>query len=191
VTSSPEFEAGGRTLPNHAGVDVSAPEQSPDRDDAVGTLFDAHYRHLLAVARRLLDDPADAEDIVMDAFVGLYRRWGAVQRTDNVYLYLRASVVNGSRNRLRRLRLAGLRLFTQLEPPASPADQTAMLHFEHEEVIRALRTLSRRQREVLVLRYFDQQSEAEIAIILGCSAGSVKTHASRGLRALAEAMGEH
>ena len=176
---------------DRAGVSAPPQTQSAGRDVEVIALFDAHYRRLLAVAHRLLDDPADAEDIVMDSFVGLYRRWGTVQRTDNAYLYLRASVVNGSRNRLRRIRLAGVRLFTQVEPSDATADETAMLHFEHEDVIRALQTLSRRQREVLVLRYYDQQSEAEIAIILGCGVGSVKTHASRGLRALAAQLGEH
>lgn len=160
-----------------------------DRDGAVAVLFEVHYRQLLALARRLLDDPGDAEDVVMDAFVGIYRRWGSVRRTDNPLCYLRASVVNGSRNRLRRLRLAAARLFTQFEPPAPAADQSAMLHLEHDTVIHVLHGLPRRQREVLVLRYYEQLSEAEIAATLGCSVGTVKTHASRGLQAVAQHLG--
>lgn len=147
------------------------------------------YRPLLALARRLLDDPADAEDVVMDSFVGLYRRWGSVRHTDNPLCYLRASVVNGSRNRLRRLRLATARLFSQFEPPAPAAEQSAMLHVEHDAVVKVLQGLARRQREVLVLRYYEQLSEAEIATTLGCSVGSVKTHASRGIQAVAERLG--
>jgi RNA polymerase sigma-70 factor (sigma-E family) len=160
-----------------------------DRDAAVTALFAVHYRQLLALARRLLDDPGDAEDVVMDSFVGLYRRWGSVRRTDNPLCYLRASVVNGSRNRLRRLRLATARLFSQFEPPAPAAEQSAMLHVEDDAVVKVLQGLPRRQREVLVLRYYEQLSEAEIATTLGCSVGSVKTHASRGIQAVAERLG--
>jgi RNA polymerase sigma-70 factor (sigma-E family) len=169
--------------PSEASQTTDLPD---DRDAAVTALFEVHYRQLLALARRLLDDPGDAEDVVMDSFVGLYRRWGSVRRTDNAVVYLRASVVNGSRNRLRRLRLAAARLFTQFEPPAPAADQSAMLHLEHDTVVRVLQGLARRQREVLVLRYYEQLSEAEIAATLDCSVGAVKTHASRGLQAVAE-----
>jgi RNA polymerase sigma-70 factor (sigma-E family) len=168
---------------SEAGRTTDLPD---DRDAAVTALFEVHYRQLLALARRLLDDPRDAEDVVMDSFVGLYRRWGSVRHTDNPLCYLRASVVNGSRNRLRRLRLAAARLFTQFEPPAPAADHSAMQHVEHDTVVRVLQSLAGRQREVLVLRYYEQLSEAEIAATLGCSVGSVKTHASRGLRAVAE-----
>jgi RNA polymerase sigma factor (sigma-70 family) len=166
----------------------AAAEIPDDREAGITALFDAHYRHLLGLARRLLDDPADAEDVVMDAFVGLFRRWDSVRRTDDAYFYLRASVANGSRNRLRRLRMAAARLFTQLDRPAPGADQEAMLHLEYEAVGQILPCLARRQREVLVLRYYDQQTDAEIATILGCSIASVRTHAFRGLHAVAEQM---
>jgi RNA polymerase sigma factor (sigma-70 family) len=65
-----------------------------------------------------------------------------------------------------------------------------MIHLEHDAVVRALRGLPRRQREVLVLRYYDEASEAEIADTLGIGLGSVKAHASRGLHALAERLEE-
>ena len=64
-----------------------------------------------------------------------------------------------------------------------------MLHVEHDAVVKVLQGLPRRQREVLVLRYYEQLSEAEIATTLGCSVGSVKTHASRGIQAVAESLG--
>src|SRR6476659_3659851 len=156
-----------------------------DRDNGVVAVFEAHYSHLVRLARHLVDDPADAEDVVMDAFVGLSRRWQHVRRTEDAFFYLRASVVNGSRSRLRRLKIARERRHTQLDRDAAPADQAAMAHLEHEAVVRALRLLPRRQREVLVLRYYDGASEAEIAEILRISVGSVKTHASRGLHAVA------
>ena len=176
--------AAGRTS-EAAGAATDLPD---DRDAAVCALFEAHYRHLLAIARRLLDDPADAEDVVMDSFVGLYRRWRSVRRTDDAFFYLRASVVNGSSTRLRRLRLAAARLFTQFEPPAAAAEQTVMLHLERDAVSQILSGLAARQRQVLVLRYYLDQNEAEIADILRVSRGSVKKHASRGLAALARCL---
>jgi RNA polymerase sigma-70 factor (sigma-E family) len=165
--------------------DDDAPAVPSDRDSGVIAVFEAHYAHVVRLARLLLDDPADAEDVVMDAFVGLSRRWQHVRRTEDAFFYLRTSVVNGSRSRLRRLRVARERRHTQLERDCAPADQTAMTHLEHEAVITALRGLPRRQREVLVLRYYDGASEAEIADVLGISTGAVKTHASRGLHAVA------
>jgi RNA polymerase sigma-70 factor (sigma-E family) len=151
----------------------------------VVAVFEAHYTHLVRLARHLLDDPADAEDVVMDAFVGLSRRWQHVRRTEDAFFYLRASVVNGSRSRLRRLKVARDRRHTQLDRDAAPAEQAAMIHLEQEAVLRAVRMLPRRQREVLVLRYYDGATETEIAEALSISVGSVKTHASRGLHSVA------
>ena len=165
--------------------DVDALELPADREAGVVAVFEAHYSHLVRLARHLVDDPAEAEDVVMDAFVGLSRRWQHVRRTEDAFFYLRTSVVNGSRSRLRRLKVARERRHTQLDRDSAPADQAAMAHLEQEAVARALRVLPRRQREVLVLRYYDGASEAEIAEVLGISVGSVKTHASRGLHAVA------
>lgn len=148
-------------------------------------VFEAHYAHLVRLARHLVDDPTEAEDVVMDAFVGLSRRWQHVRRTEDAFFYLRSSVVNGSRSRLRRIKVARERRHTQLDRDSAPADQAAMAHLEQEAVVRAIRVLPPRQREVLVLRYYDGASEAEIAEVLGISVGSVKTHASRGLHAVA------
>ena len=168
--------------------ETDAPELPDDREAGVVAVFEAHYSHLVRLARHLVDDQADAEDVVMDAFVGLSRRWQPVRRTEDAFFYLRASVVNGSRSRLRRLKVARERRHTQLDRDSAPADQAAMAHLEQEAVVRALRVLPRRQREVLVLRYYDGASEAEIAEVLGISVGSVKTHASRGLHAVAALM---
>jgi RNA polymerase sigma-70 factor (sigma-E family) len=168
------------------GRDVSPADLPADRAAGVVVVFEVHYAHLVRLARHLVDDPGEAEDGVMDAFAGLTRHWNHVRRTEDAFFYLRASVVNGSRSRLRRLRVARDRRHTQLDPDSAPAEQVAMVHLEHEAVVRALRTLPRRQREVLVLRYYDRATEAEIADTLGIGVGSVKTHASRGLRAVAD-----
>jgi RNA polymerase sigma-70 factor (sigma-E family) len=161
-----------------------------DTEPGVAALFEVHYVHLVRLARHLLDDPGDAEDVVMDAFAGLHRRWRQVRRSEDYFFYLRSSVVNGTRSRLRRLRVARDRQHTQLVRDPGPADETALVHLEHEAVVVAIRDLPRRQREVLVLRYWDGASEAEIARILRVSTGSVKAHASRGLRAVAATLGD-
>lgn len=169
-----------------------APNESrlPDgREAATAALFEAYYVRLVALARRILADPEAAEDVTMDAFIGLYRRWDRVRRPEDAYFYLRASVVNGSRNRIRRLVLARTRQ-VPLDLDAPPADESVLDLLEHDSMLRALRRLSTRQRQVLVLRYYEDLSEAEIATTLGCAVGSVKTHAVRGLRALAVQLGE-
>ena len=188
VTNRPGQPAGGPTsVPAQPGpADAPDAELPAGRVPGVVAVFEVHYTHLVRLARHLLDDPADAKDVVMDAFVGLSRRWQHVRRTEDAFFYLRASVVNGSRSRLRKLKVARERRYTQLERAAAPADQAAMAHLEQEAVVAALRVLPRRQREVLVLRYYDGATEAEIAEALGISVGSVKTHASRGLHSVAE-----
>jgi RNA polymerase sigma-70 factor (sigma-E family) len=174
-------------VPVQSGArDLSAVDLPADRITGVVVVFEVHYAHLVRLARHLVDDPGEAEDVVMDAFAGLTRHWNHVRRTEDAFFYLRASVVNGTRSRLRRLRVDRARRHTQLVPDSAPAEQVALIHLEHEAVVRALRTLPRRQREVLVLRYYDGATEAEIALTLGIGVGSVKTHASRGLRAVAD-----
>jgi RNA polymerase sigma-70 factor (sigma-E family) len=174
-------------VPGQPGArDVSAVDFPTDRITGVVAVFEVHYAHLVRLAGHLVDDPAEAEDVVMDAFAGLNRHWNHVRRTDDAVVYLRASVVNGTRSRMRRRKVAQEKRHTQLDLDAAPAEQLAMIHLEHEAVIRALRTLPRRQREVLVLRYYDGATEAEIAETLGIGLGSVKTHASRGLHAVAD-----
>jgi RNA polymerase sigma-70 factor (sigma-E family) len=174
-------------LPAQPGAtDVSAAELPGDRARGVAAVFEIHYAHLVRLAWALVGDPTEAEDVVMDAFAGLERRWNHVRRTEDAFFYLRTSVVNGSRSRLRRVRVARAKSHSLADPDGAPAEQVALLHLEHQAVVIALRGLPRRQREVLVLRYYEEATEAEIAETLGISTGSVKTHASRGLHAVAD-----
>lgn len=146
-------------------------------------LYAAHRLPLVRLAVLLVDDVASAEDVVQDAFAALARRPHAVRDPSKALAYLRVSVVNTSRSALRRRRTA--RAYTPPHELASPSpEDTAVLAEEHREVITALQGLSPRQREVLVLRYWSDLSEAEIAHTLGISRGTVKSTASRGLAAL-------
>ena len=153
----------------------------------VTELYAAHRLSLVRLAVLLVDDVASAEDVVQDAFTALARRPGAVKDPSKALAYLRVSVVNASRSALRRRRTA--RAYSpphDLSPP-TPED-SAVLAEEHREVIAAQQSLAPRQREVLVLRYWSNLSEAEIAHAMQISQGTVKSTASRALVALEKAM---
>ncbi|MGW5867100.1 SigE family RNA polymerase sigma factor [Streptomyces sp. NPDC055239] len=176
---------------------------SPDRNrsDLEGRLsgtvseeIDRLYRHrrldLVRLAVLLVDDIPTAEDVVQEAFAALYRRQG--NTLDNIAdpeAYIRRSVVNTSRDVLRRRRTVRAYIPPRILP-APPPEEEILLKEEHQEVLRALRLLTVRQREVLVLRYWSNMSEADIAATLGLSRGAVKSTASRALTALARRLKE-
>jgi RNA polymerase sigma-70 factor (sigma-E family) len=170
------------------GVVVSSQDTLPrSADEAVTALYRIHAAGLRRVASLLVDDRETAEDVVQDAFVKLHRRWLLLRDPDKALAYLRTSVVNGSRSRLRRRRTE--RAF--VEPLAADhpsAEHTVLRAADLQAVGDGLAALPRRQREVLVLRYYLDLSEAEIAGSLGISRGSVKSHAARGIAALAARM---
>lgn len=154
--------------------------------------FEEHYRSLVRLASLLLDDVATCEEVVQDAFVHVWRRPPALRDETRLAAYLRSAVLNGARSQLRRRGVRRRHLRSVGPPPTAPAaEATALAGDADDSVLRALRALPDRQREVLALRYYLDLSEAEIAATLGVSAGSVKTHAHRGLRALAEALEGH
>jgi RNA polymerase sigma-70 factor (sigma-E family) len=172
-------------VPTTDGAGVS-PTPVPD-DAALTALYDTHRAGLVRLALLLTDDLAAAEDVVQDAFLGLRGRWAAVDPAARG-AYLRTAVVNGTHSLHRRLRTA--RRFLRVgEPAAAPADLAVLLADEHRQVVAALRTLPRRQREVLVLRYWADLGEAAIAETLGISRGTVKSTAARGLAALEKKLG--
>ena len=147
-------------------------------------LYRAHHRDLVRLATLLVDDQGSAEEAVQDAFVAMARR--GPHGLDDAAAYLRTAVLNNARSALRKRRVRRRHL-RSVEPPAvAPgADQAVLLDEDARAVLAALGRLSERQREVLVLRYWAELSEAEIARTLGVSAGAVKTPAHRGTAALA------
>ncbi|MEE1930221.1 SigE family RNA polymerase sigma factor [Streptomyces sp. TRM 70351] len=162
---------------------------------AVGTTVDhltetyrAHYRSLLGLAALLLDDTASCEDVVQEAFIRVHSARRRVKDPNKTLAYLRQTVVNLSRSTLRR-RILGLKLLAKPMPDAASAEEGAYEALERDELKRALRGLQRRQREVLVLRYFADMTEEQVAQTLGISRGSVKAYGSRGIAALRVAMG--
>ena len=157
-------------------------------DPALVDLYRAQRLPLLRLAVLLVDDRTVAEDVVQDAFLGLQRRWHAVDPAAAAG-YLRTSVVNGARSQLRRRGVARRHLRVAEPDDAPPADVAVLLDEEHREVVEAMRRLPSRQREVLVLRYWSGLSEAEIAAVLGVARGTVKSSASRALAALENELG--
>ena len=156
-------------------------------DDEAVALYAAQRLRLIRLAVLLVDDLPTAEDVVQDAFAAFLARRSRLHDQQKALAYLRTSVVNGARDKLRRRRTAR----GYVPPHDVPRDVTtegALLAEEHREVLAALRQLTTRQREVLVLRYWSGQSEAEIADALGISRGAVKSTASRALDALEKIM---
>jgi RNA polymerase sigma factor (sigma-70 family) len=132
----------------------------------VTELFQAHATGLVRLAMLMLGDQSSAEDVVQEAFLGLYRRWGKLSDPDRAVAYVRSSVLNGSRDALRRRsRKIPAAL---LEPSAASAEAHVLLAEEHREVLVALRRLP----------------EGEVAQVMKVSRGTVKSAAHRGLAAL-------
>jgi RNA polymerase sigma-70 factor (sigma-E family) len=153
----------------------------------IDDLYRTHRMQMVRMAILLVDDLASAEDVVQEAFAGLYRNWGGLRDRNAAIGYLRTAVVNGSRSMLRRRRTA--RAYVPPDPgTARSAESLAMLSAEHQAVVNALGDLAPRQREVLVLRYYGGLSEAEIAEATGMSKGTVKSTASRAVAKLGDIM---
>lgn len=179
-----EHHPGGQHRPDdqHRSTD-----QRHDR--ALQEVFDREWAPMVRLATLLLSgDQRRAEEVVQDALLGLHRSWAHLGDPDRCGGYLRRSVVNGCRSVHRRRTVERRYLRLMARDDVAP-DDTEREGVEHELVLRALRGLPARQREVLVLRYWYDASEADIARTLGVSAGAVKTHAHRGLAAVRTALG--
>jgi RNA polymerase sigma-70 factor (sigma-E family) len=169
---------------------------------AITALYQAHALGLIRLAHIMLGDRASAEDVVQEAFCGLYRRWAALADQAKALPYVRSSVLNGCRTVLRRSQARDVRWGSQpwtVPAPAEPAGpdtvaagsgEAAVLSGEQRHMImRALRQLPRRQREVLVLRFYLDLSDAEISRDLGIRQGTVRSTAHRALTALGRSLG--
>jgi RNA polymerase sigma-70 factor (sigma-E family) len=157
--------------------------------ETVGALYREHYRPLVRLAALLLDDVGAAEEVTQDAFVKLQVGWGRVREQDRAPAWLRSAVLNGARSRMRR-RQVRERHRPDALPDGASAEAGALLTAEHDRMLAAVRELPARQCEALLLRFYLDLSEMEMAEVMGISTGSVKTHVHRGLAALRAAMEE-
>ncbi len=126
---------------------------------------------------------AEAEDLLQLALERVYRHWGRVSRAGEPERYVRAILANASADRWRRMARRAERPLLATNPGPAVPDRTTEVE-NRDYLLRALAGLPPRQRTVLVLRYFDDLSEIETAQLLGCSVGTVKSQAARGLARL-------
>lgn len=167
-----------------------APDPSrPGLDPWLVDLYRSDYRRLVRLAAMLVDELGEAEELVQDAFIAVSRAAadGSIHDPAAAASYLRSAVANGARSRLRKRRVRRRHLRSVAPPPSAPsAEGPALASESTQQMMAALHRLPERQRQVLVLRYYGELSEAEIADALDVSTGTVKTHAHRGLAALEE-----
>ena len=167
-------------------------------DRGIADLYAAHWHRLVRLAWLLLRDQLAAEDVVQDAFVATHRHWSSIREGGRVVGYLQTAVVNGCRSVQRHTVVVDRQNAKDAAAADAPgrtsldsAEAKVMDAVEREAMIDALGTLPTRQREVLVLRYYADLSEAQIAAALEISAGTVKAHAHRGLSTLRRSMTDH
>ena len=159
-----------------------------DEETSFAAVFNEHHRHAVRLAWLLVGDPHQAEDVVAEAMAKVWKQWRS-GRVDDVGPYLRRAVANQANSKLRRRYLErreagrrsgddrGVRLVD---------DQAA----EHDAVWQAIQQLPDRQRQVVVLRYYEDLSEAATADALGISTGTVKSSLSRGLARLEQLLAD-
>jgi len=155
----------------------------PDR----AALYARHYLALVRLAVQLVDDLETAEDVVQEVFAG----WSVRSAPNDPLRYLRSAVVNRSRSVLRRRGTA--RAFTRRRVPVLPAEaaDAEVLRTERSTAVLArIDALPRRQREVIILRYYEDLAAREISALLGISASAVSTSLSRALATLAASLGD-
>jgi RNA polymerase sigma-70 factor (sigma-E family) len=160
-----------------------------DADALVAALFDQEARSLVRLARVVCDDRNAAEDLVQEAFIRLHRSAKTIRDPRRAAPFLRTIVINLARDHNRRGLMSFRHRDAMRQPEFTPgfADESDERH-DDRVVLDALRLLPDRQRSCLVLRFYLELSEREIAETLGISKNSVKTHCRRGLAALEETL---
>lgn len=159
-------------------------------DDFVSDLYRSHALALIRTALLLVGERAVAEDVVQEAFLGLYRALPRLRDPGRAVPYLKVSVLNGCRSVLRSRKRAWF-LRSYHDPPAWSAEAAALHSEDQREALAAVARLPHRQREVLTLRYFLSLTDHEIAGLLRISRGTVSSTASRALATLARELGEN
>jgi RNA polymerase sigma-70 factor (sigma-E family) len=152
-------------------------------DEAVTQLYTSHYRSLVRLAALLVRDEPTAEEVVQECFIAMHDGWHRLRDKDKALGYLKRAVVNRCRSVLRHRGMMQ-RNAPKPAPDMPSAEQDAMSLLERSAVIAALKALPDRQRQALVLRFYADLSEAQIAKTMGISQGAVKSHTARGTAAL-------
>jgi RNA polymerase sigma-70 factor (sigma-E family) len=186
-------ELGVRLLGRTVAEPMTEPREGWDqRDECIARLFDEHYRGLCRLARVLLNDAAGAEEVVQEAFLRTFSGWWRVRHPERAQWYLRTSVLNLCRSRLRRRTSEerGNRVTWSgtAESGSGSADDGTGASDDSMIMMSLVRRLPPRQREAVVLRYYEDLSEAEIARTLGCAVGTVKSQLAKARATLARGL---
>jgi RNA polymerase sigma-70 factor (ECF subfamily) len=160
------------------------------RASFVEQLYHQEAVSLVRLARLFTDDRTGAEDIVQEAFIRLYHAVDRIQDDEKSAAYLRSIVLNLARDHNRRGLLSLRHQDSMIDRRTPDVPEDRVVRSENQsEVIDALNDLSPRQRDCLVLRFYMDLSEKQIASTLAISPNSVKTHCQRGMAALAAVLG--
>ena len=164
---------------------VLVPEVRPSESswDVVTEIYHGEYKSLVRLAVLLVHDVPTAEEVVQDAFEAMHTAQRRLRDSEKALSYLRQAVVNKSRSVLRHRTVVDKNA-PKPAPDEPSAEHAAMALIERTAVVAALRALPDRQREAIVLRYYADFSEADIAAAMGISRGAVKSHTARGMTAL-------
>jgi RNA polymerase sigma factor (sigma-70 family) len=154
-----------------------------DADGAVSALYHMHYRPLVRLATLLVQDIDVAEELVQDSFVAMHSVWRRLADSDRALSYLYQAVVALSRTLLRHRTVVG-EIPTELAPGILAVDPVAVTELEHSAIVSALRTLASRQREVLVLQYYSDLTEAQTASAMRISKRALKRHTAQAMSSL-------
>jgi RNA polymerase sigma-70 factor (sigma-E family) len=165
-----------------AGATVGSTQDTQDKDADFAAYMAARQPGLLRTAYLLTGDQHTAEDLVQTAFAKLYLSWDKVQRRELVDGYVRRILVNENNSLWRRA-------WKRRETSTDAVPDHRAVSDTHDDGTRAalwefVQSLPRKQRAVVVLRFYEDLSEAEVADILGISVGTVKSQSSRALAAL-------
>ena len=177
---------GGQTSTADVTMPLRAVAAEPiawSADLAIIELYSVQYKALVRLAAMLVRDTSTAEEVVQEAFISMHDGWHRLKDAEKALAYLRQAVVNGSRSVLRH-RTVVEKHAPKPAPDMPSAEHGAMALLERSAVIAALSQLPERQREAIVLRYYADLSEADIAAAMRISRGAVKSHTARAMASL-------
>jgi len=150
---------------------------------ALAAVFSSEYPKLVRLAFLLTSDNALAEELAQESFVRAWSRRSFIQKEEALPAYLRRTVVNLANSSLRRRRLERRALVARGEEASQPDPA------RHLDCIQALRGLPSRQRACVVLRYYEDLTEVQVAELLGISVGTVKSQTHKALQKIKESLG--
>ena len=174
-------------------IEVREAERTADNDEpqplegGLGELYARHAGAAVGLAYLLTGDRYLAEDLAQEAFVRLAGRFRHLRDAGAFEAYLRRTVVNVFTSQLRRKRLERAYLKREARRPEQVHEDPDVA--SRDELWRAVHRLPERQRAAVVLRYYEDRSEREVAITLGCSDAAAKSLIARGMQALRADMG--